>query len=296
MEKRLENATFGGATALPTNAGVVYACGEACRFSTRVKYYGSTVAEIMLCNKAIFNANGVLTVGANKHKAPDWLEKHWGSNGDGDVEISTEESFKRSKRRARTMVFDLAMCNPGLDMFLTLTLDKTKIDRYDYNQVVSKLNRWLDNMVRRKGFKYVMVAEYHKDGAIHFHALANSAALTLTNSGKKDKQRHVIYNVDNWKFGFTTATRCYGERAAACKYMCKYITKGESKVGGRWYYSGGDLVRPRYEYLPESHISDFDYLGINWNTYIVEKPEINLELCVMTNTFDKNVSRETNDK
>ena len=31
-------------------------------------------------------------------------------------------------------------------------------------------------------------------------------------------------------------------------YVTKYITKAAEKVGGRWYYSGGDLVRPVVEY------------------------------------------------
>ena len=32
-------------------------------------------------------------------------------------------------------------------------------------------------------------------------------------------------------------------------YVCKYITKAQEKIGGRWYYSGGELNRPRVEFL-----------------------------------------------
>lgn len=38
--------------------------------------------------------------------------------------------------------------------------------------------------------------------------------------------------------------RLYGDRAAAVGYVCKYITKAPAKVGGRWYYSGGQLALP----------------------------------------------------
>ena len=39
------------------------------------------------------------------------------------------------------------------------------------------------------------------------------------------------------------------------------ITKGEKKVGGRWYYSGGDLLTPLYKYgrVDFDEVNDFDY-------------------------------------
>lgn len=38
--------------------------------------------------------------------------------------------------------------------------------------------------------------------------------------------------------------RLHGDRRQAVGYVCKYITKADAKIGGRWYYSGGDLKRP----------------------------------------------------
>ena len=70
-----------------------------------------------------------------------------------------------------------------------------------------------------------------------------------------------MYNIDDWNLGFTTAIRLYGDRAAVAAYIGKYITKGE-KVGGRWYYSGGELQRPRYMYSRvdfESFEPDFSF-------------------------------------
>ena len=44
-----------------------------------------------------------------------------------------------------------------------------------------------------------------------------------------------------------------GERAAAVGYCCKYIAKQQEKIGGRWYYSGGQLRRPQVSW------SDVDF-------------------------------------
>lgn len=176
------------------------------------------------------------------------------------------DSVKRSKRRARAAVFDYARASQ-LGVFVTFTLDKNKIDRYDKDLIFKKLRYWLDNNVRRRGLAYIVVPEYHKDGALHFHGLINEA-LTLVDSGtvkrngrkkpykprteaerKKliDNGAKIIYNLPEWDYGFTTAVKIGDtliDRYKTYQYVCKYITKSEEKIGGRWYYSGGALRAP----------------------------------------------------
>lgn len=236
--------------------------------------YGGEVAEVMVFDKPTFNPYHVESPshGACPQDEYEVLQaKIDGGSIDENGEITLAgdaENLKRAKRRARTAVFDYAMCNPDLDTFVTLTLNGELVDRYDYNAVVKRLNVWLDNRVRRHGLKYVMVAERHKDGAIHFHGLVNHTAVKLENSGKKDKRRHVIYNVTDWTLGFTTAVRVWGDRANVCKYIVKYITKGEQKVGGRWYYSGGDLCKPSYTYTNQTDVEK--YINGDFERYEVE--------------------------
>ena len=91
------------------------------------------------------------------------------------------DSLARSKRRARTSVRDYALNTP-FRYFVTLTLDGARVDRYDPAAVTRALNVWCDNQVRRKGLAYVLVAELHKDGAIHFHGFFNDA-LPVVDSG-----------------------------------------------------------------------------------------------------------------
>ena len=156
-------------------------------------------------------------------------------------------NLARAQRRAKTAVRDLALANP-FRFFVTLTFDKAKVNRWDDKEVLRVTKNWLDNTVRRHGLAYVLVPERHKDGAIHFHGFFNGA-LEGVDSGHKTERGQVIYNLPGWPWGFTTAIEVYGEYGAAVGYVCKYITKGTDKVGGRWYYHGGNLRFPDVEYL-----------------------------------------------
>lgn len=171
--------------------------------------------------------------------------------GDGGLSPAEEErqrsNLDRAQRRARAAVRDLALSNP-MRFFVTLTFDRRKVDRWDDREVMRVTKHWLDNAVRRHGLAYVLVPERHKDGAIHFHGFFNDA-FSGVDSGLRTARGQIIYNLPAWPWGFTTAMEVYGEYAAAVSYCCKYISKGTEKVGGRWYYHGGDLVRPEVEYI-----------------------------------------------
>lgn len=153
----------------------------------------------------------------------------------------------RSMRRARAKLRRLALAN-SFDYFVTLTLSPEEIDRYDAKQIMAKVNRWLDNMVRRHSLRYILVPEQHKDGAWHFHGFLAGDGLKTVDSGVRWDGREV-YNLPQWSFGFSTAQRLYGEYSAAVAYVCKYIGKQQGqRPMGRWYYSGGELCEPEKAY------------------------------------------------
>lgn len=157
-------------------------------------------------------------------------------------ETPDPEDLERARRRARAKVRRLALANE-FRWFVTLTLDKEKIDRYDEKLIVRRMSQWCSNQVKRRGLKYILVPEHHKDGAIHFHGFFNDV-LEAVDSGKTDKNGHKIYNLPQWTYGFTTAIELYGEYSCAVAYVVKYIGKDCAKIGGRWYYSGGELAQP----------------------------------------------------
>ena len=164
-----------------------------------------------------------------------------GKKSEGDDQL-------RSMRRARAKLRRLALANE-FEYFVTLTLDKTKIDRYDPKVITKALNQWCDNMVRRNGLRYILVPELHRDGALHFHGFFAGDNLPAVDSGHKDTCGETVYNLPQWKYGFSTAIKLRGEYPRAVGYVCKYIGKQQGqRPMGRWYYSGGALKEPPKEY------------------------------------------------
>lgn len=145
---------------------------------------------------------------------------------------------------ARKTCRDIALLNP-FTHFVTLTLDKTKIDRYDISKIKPKLLNWLKNERYRYGLDYLLIPELHKDGAVHFHGLFTCPEGRLEASGKYYRDKPIFY-YKSWKkaFGFCTLVPIDGDYNALCNYITKYIVKDLDKIlGGRYYLSSRDLVR-----------------------------------------------------
>jgi hypothetical protein len=187
----------------------------------------------------------------------------------GQRGYSAAPDTRAARLRARRRVNQLITCNSDLDVFFTLTLapDWTAAgqthSRTDYAAINRHLQQWLSNRVRRRGLKYVAVYEYHHkletDGkpAIHVHGVANHGALVMQDAGRKYQDKlghwHKIFNMPDWTCGITTAMYMYGDRKAATEYICKYIYKSESAVGGRWYMHSHNLQDVHY------HLCNVDY-------------------------------------
>ena len=238
-------------------SGLVRASYGAIHHTAQCKVYPDGGVRWLVADRAIFRERG-WEEDRRRVAAPEAE----GPEAPADP-ADAAENIERSKRRARSAVYDLARSS-DFEYFVTLTTDQEKVDRFDDLAVFKKLHKWLDNNVQRHGLTYVLIPEYHKKGGLHFHAFFN-AALPVVDSGtislpgvkrprrpRSDAERDswlasggkVVYNLPGWGLGFSTAIRLYGDRRAAVGYVCKYIGKSETKIGGRWYYSGGDLRRP----------------------------------------------------
>lgn len=260
-------------------------------FNVRTKSYidssGNEVPyETMVCSRPVFGDGcEVSDVSLELERRREYRVaaaeifggKSFDSRGYVPAKSSKQELLDASRRRARRKIFDLCICN-DFDLFITLTLDKQLIDRSDYSSVIKKLDSFLGNRVKRKGLCYVGVPEYHKNGGLHFHFAATSAAFRLVDSGtvavdgrKKPvrvstadrlgiplENRHTVYNIADWKLGFSTAIFTYGDRGALAHYLSKELCKDVQKslvksgsidkIGGRWYYHGGKLNKPVVRY------------------------------------------------
>ena len=283
--------------------------------NARLKHYPDGSYEILIASRDVFRDPGWEDPKADeiRRDARDraaverdlrdlgWLEDEPTEAPKGP----TEANLQRAARRAAAKLRDLALCN-DFRWFVTLTLDRERIDRYNVKEITRKLNQWLDNQVRRVGLRYVFVPERHKDGAIHFHGFVNdvpgfvsSGTWKVPGHKKPIKPRseakrrewaeagpesgyHEVFNWERWPLGFTTAVRLYGDYHSAVSYVCKYIRKQTDggKIGGRWYYSGGELKTPdivRYD-------ADFDAAAAEAE-YRFEVPEAHLSFCMVRGTY-----------
>lgn len=260
-----------------------------CFFNSRTKYYigsdGELVPyEMMVCNRQVFSDGGneLSDYSRLMQYHDEYIAAHEELFGDQPAsrckpyeprKLTKSELLDASRRRARRKIFDYCICN-DFDLFVTLTLDGSLIDRSDYSAVIKKLTNFLGNRVKRRGLKYIGVPEYHNNGGLHFHFLTTSCGFELKDSGtvsiegkKKpikvstakrqripESEWHTVYNVADWRLGFSTAIFTYGSRGAVAQYMSKELCKSVQKalvsngsidkIGGRWYYHGGDLKKP----------------------------------------------------
>lgn len=227
--------------------------------NTRIKTYPDGSQIVTVASAPIFREPG--------WELSDKWDKEPRPASEQSERAGEAEDRERARRRARAAVADLGRSN-AFQYFVTLTLDPEKINRYDEAITRKELRRWLSHQVQRRGLLYVLVPERHKDGAIHFHGMINGA-LPLIDSGtvkppeggkpkrpRSAAQRaawlenggQICYNISSWPYGFTSAFELVGDYRKAVAYVCKYIGKDAEKIGGRYYFSGGDLRRPEKSY------------------------------------------------
>lgn len=185
---------------------------------------------------------------------PDGFTK---TNQDPDRSPEAEEhSRKVSLASTKNRLYNIARSNTW-QWFITLTFDQKETDSSDYTAVVKRLQKFLNNLQQRTcpDLKYLIVPELHKDGIhYHFHGLlADCDGLQFSYSGHSTEDGEPVYNILNWKHGFTTATQITDTRRA-CSYITKYITK-ESQIflkEKNRYYASRNVNRTD----PDFHIVD----------------------------------------
>ena len=202
------------------------------------------------------------------------------------------EVRKDSLKRAKDCIFDIVYENDW-KYFITITFDGKDFDRTDPKEVIKRLRTWLAHRVERKGLAYVLVPELHEKGGIHCHALTNDVDLGFTDSGTRcvkgyskpvkletirekklleksglsEDDLKVVYNITDWKYGFSTAIATYGDPANLAFYVTKYLTKDVKKIFGKFYWHSQNIrTKPEVEYLD----TDFDL-----NTPVVSVKGVN---------------------
>lgn len=140
--------------------------------------------------------------------------------------------------RARSTVWELAMCNE-FSYFVTFTLNKDKMNRYDLNGFIMKLSRFIRDYRKKEGtdVQYLLVPEEHLKGGWHMHGLMNGIAESdLIKLSLKDnipeklkeliRAGRTLYKMKSYeeKFGWVIVEKIRNKEAIA-GYMTKYINK-----------------------------------------------------------------------
>ena len=87
------------------------------------------------------------------------------------IERKKKRSIASSMGRTINTVYQKARANDW-DWFLTFTFDPDIVDSMDYQTVVKKLSKWLNNAkITCPEMGYIVVPEKHKSGRYHFHGL-----------------------------------------------------------------------------------------------------------------------------
>ena len=160
-----------------------------------------------------------------------------------------QRALESSMHRAKAAIRDIAMCN-HFPYFFTGTLSPEVVDRKNVDAVYKKVSNFLRNSVYRKGFQYGIVPERHKDGAIHFHGLCDLGSMKIvravnphTNQELSTDHGHPIYNLVDWRLGFSTCIPIDENYQRTCNYITKYITKDTQKIFGKWYLSSRNIQK-----------------------------------------------------
>ncbi len=205
-------------------------------------------------------------------------------NADAIREVARmQESLSRTKRTVR----DLILCNK-FDYFCTFTFDKGRVDRTNFGECRKKLTKLFDNYKQRfsPAFRYVVLPEFHADGAIHFHGVVRGirpedftvpemipkrvdGVLTMV----PNTPGYVDWGYYSSRLGWFSCSAIKNQEYCAL-YISKYVTKDLVQLpkGARAVMSSAGLSRPELihdeDYAPQRFKRAFkgEYCEVSYMT------------------------------
>lgn len=159
-------------------------------------------------------------------------------------EVKDRDINNECCKRAKQKIWDIARSN-SWDYFFTLTFDPCCVNRYDYSACADLIKKFTKSLAYYN-CDWIIVPEQHADGAYHFHGLIRGTP--PLDIGKVMKDGSVLYNLRNYRYGFTSCSRIKNEQSVAT-YLTKYITKDMCVPSGqkRYWFSRG-LNHPNFVY------------------------------------------------
>ena len=144
---------------------------------------------------------------------------------------STDTMYYNNISRSKKSVKELALCN-DFNFFVTITI-KNDYNRFNIDNAFYFLKKFCKKYKRKfSSFSYLFIAEYHKNGAIHFHGLCNLPFEAI----QLDLYRRTIKNQKDARFYHTFSSLIFDDfgrnsfdyitsKDKISSYILKYITK-----------------------------------------------------------------------
>lgn len=132
--------------------------------------------------------------------------------------------------------------------FITLTY---KDNILSLKQAHKDLNIFLTKIRKlKKDFKYLVVPEFQKRGAVHYHILSNLTIENDYNIIKKQKNTKNCYDMIHWKKGYTAVFQ-FPINFNIVGYLTKYLSKNiDSRYySKKRYYNSHNLKLPHINYI-----------------------------------------------
>lgn len=169
-------------------------------------------------------------------------------SGYGRSRNVNEEKLSHHIARARTRVFEIAICN-DFDYFITLTINDEKLNRYDLKAYIKKLGQFIRDYRKKHGadIQYLLIPEKHINGAWHVHGLIKGIPADQL---KKNEYGYLDWEDYKKRFGYCSIDKIKNQEAVS-KYITKYIRKsfdtdrGVSEKESKLYYCSRGLRRPQ---------------------------------------------------
>lgn len=159
-----------------------------------------------------------------------------------------QENLRKSLARTKQKVHTYSRCCKW-EWFVTLTYSPTLIDRTDFKECMKRVRYYLHNARREApSLRYLFLPELHSDMVSwHCHGLLSETGnLKFEKSGHFDDSGNPVYNLQNWKWGFSTATKI-SDPYRISNYVIKYITKESMLLAqnAHRYYVSNNLPKPK---------------------------------------------------
>ena len=176
---------------------------------------------------------------------------------------STDNIYYNNISRSKKSVKELALCN-DFNFFVTITI-KNDYNRFNIDNAFYFLKKFCKKYKRKfSSFSYLFIAEYHKNGAIHFHGLCNLPFEAI----QLDLYRRTIKNQKDDRFYHTFSSLIFDNfgrntfdyitsKDKISSYILKYITKDCIRTSShRLYTCSHALKRADKTYYNNEKLND----------------------------------------